>query len=156
MRQVSGKVGLTVNAADHGLRGYRRGCRCEPCVEANRAYMAAWRARKRGLEPVPAEDTGPALTVVPAAHGAPVAGVGGSVVAAVLAELETLAATASRPGLAAGAVSMAKILDDRKLSTTHPSAQRQLAQTLDRLRNASHTAKGKLASVIDMSPAKPS
>ncbi|MGO9251634.1 MAG: hypothetical protein ACLP5J_09600 [Mycobacterium sp.] len=95
------------------------------------------------------------MTVVPAARSAPVTG-DGPVVAAVLAELETLAATASRPGLAAGAVSMAKILDDRKLSTTHPSAQRQLAQTLDRLRNASHTAKGKLASVIDMSPAKPS
>ncbi len=32
--------------ADHGTRSrYVNGpCRCEPCTEANRAYIAAWRA----------------------------------------------------------------------------------------------------------------
>jgi hypothetical protein len=42
---------------------------------------------------------------------------------------------------------MAKILDDRRLSTTHPSAMRQLALGLNEIRGASHIARGKLASV---------
>lgn len=32
----------------HGTRtSYNRGCRCEPCVEANRAYMRAWQQEDR-------------------------------------------------------------------------------------------------------------
>lgn len=32
----------------HGSRSrYSKGCRCEPCVQANRDYDAAWRARRR-------------------------------------------------------------------------------------------------------------
>lgn len=41
------------DAAEHGMRSkYRAGCRCTPCVEANRWYAAQWRrqSRKRGYK----------------------------------------------------------------------------------------------------------
>ena len=42
----------------------------------------------------------------------------GPVVAGVLAELDGLPGAQSRPGLAAGALAMARLLDDKRLSTT--------------------------------------
>jgi hypothetical protein len=74
----------------------------------------------------------------------------------VKAELLRLPAAESRTRLAAGAVPMAEILDDRRLSTTHPSTQRQLAAALATLRDAVPSSRGRLAAVTKMSPAKPS
>ena len=49
------------------------------------------------------------------------------------AELDGLPSAQSRPGLAAGALAMACLLDDKRLSTIHPSAQWQLSATLDKV-----------------------
>jgi hypothetical protein len=77
--------------------------------------MRQLRARQRGLTPVPADET---PTV---AEGA------GPAVAAVQADIAALGDLTGYQALAAGAVAMARILDDRRLVTTHPSAAKQLA-----------------------------
>jgi hypothetical protein len=115
------------------------------CARAERDYRRAYRAKARGLDLLPDNPrVSKALETSP----------DGPVTAATLAELESLSASVSRPGLAAGIVAMAQLLDDKRLATTHPSAARQLAQGLDRMRNASHVAKGRLASVAALSPGK--
>jgi hypothetical protein len=104
----------------------------------HREYMRAWRARQRGVDVVAPD------------------GEDGPVVEAVTAELVSLSATESRPGLAEACLAMARILDQPKLSTTHPSAAHQLARGLDEIRNSSHVARGKLASVAQLANRKPS
>lgn len=99
------------------------------------AYMRMWRQQQRGLEPIGDNDT-------------PISG--GPVEQAVAAELATYPATESRPGLAEGCLAMARILDSTKLSTTHPSALRQLLLSLDAIKNSSHVARGKLAAVAEL------
>jgi hypothetical protein len=111
-------------------------CKCAGCMEARRAYMQRWRARQRGLDIEEPKRT--------------------TVEEDVRAELATMSAADSRPGLVAGALAMARILDNPRLATTHPSANRQLWQTLERIRLSSHTAKGRLAVVSQMTNRKPS
>jgi hypothetical protein len=76
----------------------------------------------------------------------------GPVEAKVRAEIDTLSAAAKHPGMVEAALAMARLLDKPQLATTHPSAQRQLVATLDKLWTASVGRKGKLASVAAMSP----
>ena len=104
----------------------------------HRDYMRAWRQKQRGLDfdDAPDDENGP-------------------VVEAVTAELASMSATESRPGLAEACLAMARILDQPKLSTTHPSAARQLAQGLDAMKNSSHIARGRLAAVASKSRRKP-
>jgi hypothetical protein len=64
--------------------------------------------------------------------------------------LEHRRAHETRPGLAAAAVSMARILDTAGAVTTHPSATRQLKMVLDELRKARGGQRGKLPSVQTM------
>ncbi len=135
-------------AEQHDRIGYAHGCRCAACCEANTEYSRWWRARKRGLEPAADLPESAVRAESPAAADGPV-------VAAVKAELLRLPAAESRTGLAAGAVRMAEVLDDRRLSTT-PSARRQLAAALATLRDAVPSSRGRLAAVTKMSPAKPS
>ena len=73
----------------------------------------------------------------------------GPVVAGVLAGLDGLPGAQSRPGLA-----MARLLDDKRLSTARASAQRQRSATLDRLHAAHKVARGRLAAVGELSPAE--
>lgn len=49
-----------------GLKGYRRGCKCDPCRTANRDRMRAWRKAKRADEGLPAEVPVPPMGDKPA------------------------------------------------------------------------------------------
>lgn len=54
-----GRREVPLSEREHGLTGtYSKGCRCEPCVEANRAYKRDWYARRKGraAKPVPLPD----------------------------------------------------------------------------------------------------
>lgn len=125
----------------HGLSGYRRDlCRCDVCLEANRAYMRDWRAKRRGL------------TLVVTAGDEPVTA--GQVEAAVQRELDSLSAAGSRPGVCAGILAMARILDDPKLATTKPAAARQLNSGLQAVRASSVARGGNLTVVASMTKRK--
>jgi hypothetical protein len=113
------------------------------CVEANRLYMRELRARKRGLTPVP---SGTPNESPPAP---------GPVVAAVQADLETFGDLTGCRALAAGAVAMARILDDPRQVTTQPSAAKQLASLLDTLRRSVAPRPGRLQLVQQMTDRAP-
>jgi hypothetical protein len=53
--------------------------------------------------------------------------------------------------MGAVAVALGEILDDRRLSTTHPSAAKQLVAIIEKLGRASAPRRGRLAAVQDMS-----
>lgn len=128
----------------HGRVCYvKHGCRYETCRKAERDYRRAHRAKARGPELVTFPDAG---TVAPTAEPVPDV----PVVTAVRRELDALPASRSRCGLAASLIPLAAILDDRRLSTTAPSGARPLREGLKALREASHVAKGKLATVQSM------
>jgi hypothetical protein len=129
----------------HDRAAYQRGCRCEVCVEANRAYMRARRAKSRGLEVVPD------LPAVDPQVTPP----DGRVTAGVKEEIAMLGDVAERwPGLVESAVAMAAILDDPRLATTQPSAQRRLQAVLDQLHDRAPARNGHLRIVADMSQRK--
>lgn len=48
-----------------GLAGYRRGCKCDACRNANRDRMRKYRAAKKADEGLPAEVPVPATTDIP-------------------------------------------------------------------------------------------
>ena len=122
----------------HGRSRYRHhGCRCATCIEANKLYMRDLRARQRGLTPVPPGES-------------PLAAAPGRVVAAVQADLETFGDLTGNQALAAGALAMARILDDPRQVTTQPSAVRQLVSLLEVLRRSVAPRPGRLAVVQDM------
>ncbi len=74
----------------------------------------------------------------------------GRVEAAVGEEISQLSARSRHVGLVENALAMARILDDRRLVTTHPSASRQLQATLNKLWSLSVGRGSKLASVASM------
>ncbi len=74
----------------------------------------------------------------------------GRVVAAVEVELAELRAHESRPGLAAAAVSMAKILDLPRAVTSHASAAKQLSALLETLHKVADVPKPRLAVIQQM------
>jgi hypothetical protein len=119
--------------SEHGRNGYLRGCRCDVCRAGQREYIAAQRARKRALWPVPA---------LPPAEPS-----------AVRAELATLGDLTGSQGLAAAAIAMARILDHPGAVTTQPAAARQLASLLDTLHKRAAPQRGRLAAVQAMSNA---
>lgn len=136
--------------AGHGhAPGYQRGC--EACQRASREDKRALRARHRGIDPEPELEPEPEpLTVVELVepdHGAE----DGPVVAAVKEQLAMLSA-AQQELVGAVAVALGKILDDRRLSTTHPSAGKQLVAIMEKLRQASAPKRGRLAVVQEMAP----
>jgi len=75
----------------------------------------------------------------------------GPVERGVLDVLGRLSAAASYEDLVAQARALARTLDDRRLATTHPSANRQLTDVMERLRRSSEPRKGRLARVQAMS-----
>jgi hypothetical protein len=75
-------------------------------------------------------DTGDSVGPSPAAAPGPVE-------TAVLAEVAGLPAAASRPGLAALALAMGRLLDHPRALSSKPAAARQLARFMDDLRQAS-------------------
>jgi hypothetical protein len=119
-------------------------CDCERCEgrrARNRIRMRARRARLRGLDP-----TAPDAPVVPLA---------GRVELAVRAEIDMIPGADSRPALAASAIAMGRVLDDWRVVTTWPSAQRRLMAALDALRTAGAPRTAKLATVAALSDRRP-
>jgi hypothetical protein len=130
---------------EHGWRNYYRGCRCPVCRDGVRVHVAEYRARRRGLTAVPAAAGVPNVTPGPATPvGNPTPG---ACELATLAELESLPAASSHQALAAAALCMARILDNRLALTTQPSACRQLTQVMVLLRRASAPTRGRLAAL---------
>jgi hypothetical protein len=123
----------------HGSRaGYaRHGCRCELCREAQQQYQREYRRRKRVLQtvaPLPDVALGPCVLAV----RADVAAWG----------------VESQHVLVAVAEAMARILDDRRLATTQPSAAGKLLQIMAELRG--NAAPRRLSVVQEMSkPSRP-
>jgi len=150
---------LMTMSEQHGRNGYERGCRCDTCRRAQRERIAAQRARRRGLAPVPevrqsdapdepAQVSGnraPVENFSPVANATP-----GPCEVATAAELESLPAAESHQALAAAALCMARILDNRLWVTTQPSVCRQLSSLMLTIRKASAAPRGRLAAISKM------
>lgn len=137
--------------ADHGTRqSYAEGCRCAPCKGAQAKYMREYKARKAGatVTDIRAPGRPPKCAVPPVPVSAPV-GVGPNE-QAVLEELATLTSAETRKGVAAGALTMARILDNPLALAQQPSAFAKLQTALEDLRKGSARRKGRLASVQSM------
>jgi hypothetical protein len=140
-------------AVEHGRGGYQRGCRCDVCRAGQRDYVAAQRARRRGLQPVQIvnhpdlanQDHG---TDLPAAEVGPV-------VAAVRRDLDRLGDLTGWEYLAAAAVPMARILDSGENVPTWPAAAKQLASLMDTLHKEATPKYGRLAEIQAMSAHPP-
>jgi hypothetical protein len=75
-----------------------------------------------------------------------------SVEAAVRAEIDRLSTAATRPGLVAGALAMARLLDSPLCQAQHPQAMARLQAVLAELRVGADSRKGWLADVRKMTP----
>lgn len=127
----------------HNRNTYQReGCRCEVCTSAQREYVAAQRERRRLRVAAAMPVDEPADS--PESGNSP-----GRVESGVLAELELLGVR-GRPGLAAGAVSMARILDNPLAVGSQPAACRQLMALLGELHKCAVPRHGRLAAVQKM------
>jgi hypothetical protein len=124
----------------HDRARYRRGCRCGVCRAANRAYQ-----RERRASVAPKLSTAVDSSTVSGAVTPTVS----AVTDAVTAEL-TLLGPHGRPGLAAGALAMAKILDDPDAVPQHPAAAGRLFAVLEELHVHAPRRGGKLAAVRRM------
>jgi hypothetical protein len=131
-------------AEAHNRRRYNQGCRCDVCRKAQADYAKQRRQNK----------TGEKLGVVPSVQvQAPVGeapSFDGEVLAAVDKELDQLTSTESRPGLAATARALARLLDNPLAMAQHPSAAGKLMEILAELGKTGRNRKGKLAAVIEM------
>ena len=165
--------GQIMHKTAHGMRrSYKAGCRCDLCKQAESAYKRDLRRRHR--EAVGEFVTGavPSLSLVAGGDsyeslGAEPVRVGMSVsyresviaprfspntvTAAVSLEISEIGAH-SRPGLAAAAIAMARILDNPKAVSSQPPAAKVLSALLDKLRSASGGRSGRLAVVRSMTP----
>jgi hypothetical protein len=99
-------------AAKHGTRRrYNEGCRCEDCTADNTAYHQEYRQRLIGAEPA-----NPSSVVTVSSPVTP-----GPVEAGVEAEIAELAD--ARPGLAAAALALARILDNPRAVSSQPAGR---------------------------------
>jgi hypothetical protein len=138
-------------------KSYQEGCHCALCREAHRVFCARQRQRRKlpvaALMPVdyPAAVDAPhsagfrVTTKKSTRDGRPVAdATPGRVEAGVLAEIELLGKH-GRPGLAEGAISMARILDNPLAVSTQPAA------AMDALRKGRPVSRGRLRAVQQLS-----
>jgi hypothetical protein len=123
----------------HGTRyRYSIGCRCDDCAEAARIYQRDYRLRKPGAPILESQnrvddpDSGP-----------------GPVEIAVSEEIDGLASQA-RPGLAAAALAIARVLDNPRAVNQQPAAAKVLISMLEKLRSASPAGRRGLAVVREM------
>lgn len=134
----------------HGMRSsYKAGCRCDLCKQAESTYRRQLRQRHR-------EDVGlftarsvTGLSLVNGAAEYPISGsvnTAGLVESAVSEEIAAMG-TQTRPGLAAVALALARVLDNPKAVSTQPAAARVLITTLDRLHSSLTQPRGRLATV---------
>lgn len=114
------------------------------CKAAERDYQRNRYRRRHGLHV-----TEPDSLKLGGVDSLPASSYGGSVVAAVRAELDAGSAAAERVGLRAVALALAAILDDSKHVPTQPAAARQLVAILGTLSKPAHR-RGKLAVVRSM------
>jgi hypothetical protein len=121
----------------HDRARYRRGCRCGACRAANRLYQRERRAGSGDANASPAVSSAVSGAVTPAVS---------AVSDAVTAEL-TMLGPHTRPGLAAGALAMARILDDPCAVPQHPAAAGRLFAVLEELHVHAPRRAGKLAAV---------
>jgi hypothetical protein len=75
----------------------------------------------------------------------------GPVERAVAEEVAGLAAADARPGLAAGALALARVLDNPRVPSAHPPAVKVLVMVLDTLHKGSARRRGGLELVRTMS-----
>jgi hypothetical protein len=130
---------LRDNVGMHGHSyGYKVGC--DLCRTQAAEKKRQQRARKRGLASVPSLPAEPVS-----------AEIAGPVVAAVQADIAGLGELGLYQCLAAGAVAMARILDDHRLASTQPAAVKQLASLLEMLHREAAPKRGRLAAVQKMS-----
>ena len=123
----------------HGTRyRYSIGCRCDDCAEAARIYQRAYRLRKLGAPILESQNT------VDDPDSGP-----GPVEIAVSEEIDGLASQA-RPGLAAAALAIARVLDNPRAVNQQPAAAKVLISMLEKLRSASPAGRRGLAVVREM------
>lgn len=119
--------------------------------ERHREYMREYRRRKKAAQSAPAGPTRPNLATVhpmpgpdqPSPPRPPGDAEPATVEDAVRAELDALPAATARPGLAAAALALARLLDDLDSRPHHASAAGRLATILTELRGAARTTPGK-------------
>jgi hypothetical protein len=99
--------------------------------EEERLYRREWRARKR-------EEAAAGATILTMPAATP----SSEVADAVKQELAGLAASATCPGVASAAMSMAKIMDNPHATAHHAAAARSLDGLLQRLHDASKGSHG--------------
>jgi hypothetical protein len=128
---------MTIN---HGTdRRYSDGCRCDRCREAHKIKAREYRDRKRrGL-------TRPALLTAVLSMDQSA----GPVEQAVESELAGLVQARERPGLAAVALALARLMDGPAV-TSKPAAAKQLTEILGTLAKGSSRRRQKLAVVKQM------
>lgn len=126
-------------AASHGTqRRYVQGCRCDDCREAHRVSAREYRERRANGETE-------ALSVV----AVPSVVVPGPVEIGVTEEIDGLASQA-RPGLAAAALCIARLMDNPRAINQQPAAAKVLISMLEKLRSASPAGRRGLAVVREM------
>ena len=130
---------------------YAAGCRCDLCKRA--AADARRERRRREREAVgeldPADMGGRPLVSIPECGPSTSDYLHIGVVEAVSLEIDGLGANL-RPGLAAAALALARILDNPRAVSTQPAAAAQLVNILGQLRKSASGAKPKLAAVRQM------
>ncbi len=125
-----------IMAATHGTRRrYNDGCYCEDCTSASTAYQQRYRQRPTVVVSLPASVTPQPIEPGPVESG-------------VKAEISG-SATDARPGLAATALALARIMDNPRAVSPQPTAARQLAVILGTLSKPTQP-RGKLAVVKSM------
>jgi hypothetical protein len=127
----------------HGTdRRYSDGCRCDKCREAHKIKAREYRDRqRRGL-------TRPALLTAVMAMEREQSDPG-PVELAVETELASLAQARERPGLAAAALALARLMDGPAV-TAKPAAAQRLVDILTTLSKGSSQRRQKLAAVKQM------
>jgi hypothetical protein len=140
---------------DGSQRSYNRGCRCAACKSA--AADARRERRKRQSEAVgepETVDTGGQLVSVPTFEPSTSVTGSGPVESAVSLEIEQLGPH-RRPGVAAVALALARILDNPKAVSSQPPAAGQLVHAMNTLRKSATGAMPKLASIRSMTSKNP-
>src|ERR1700757_5231637 len=145
-----------MTAKRHGTRRkYQTGCRCDQCKCAEAGYRKQLRQRQReeiGLFPQVQQNVALGLSLVAGEKpyhdgmvskpststnalptvGNPTVDPANLVQAGVTEELDALGSNL-RPGLAAVALAMARVLDNPRAISTHPAAAKALTSVLDKL-----------------------
>jgi hypothetical protein len=114
-------------SANHGTHSrYAQGCRCDDCREGHRLKAREYSQRKAAgqvkPDPSPDLDEGKEIISLPSQ---------GRVEAAVEAEIGAVSDT--RPGLAAVALALARLMDDPTAKNQAPAAAKVLVSVLDKL-----------------------